>query len=419
MLKPFTDKYLSSLKPKEKKYPVREGRGFTLQILPSGVKTFIYIYTVHGRKRYMNLGNYPHTKLAEARQAYNDAYSLVSKGIDPQVYNKSIEEAREKEEEDNSFGKFAELYLAQVQERFSLSGWFKTIQGALNNDLLPELKDKHINTIRRRDIIQILEKVGERARGQVKNVQKAASGVFDYALQREYIESNPTLNLNKAIPNLKPVQRERNLSDSEVNVVWRAIDKGVGNDETKRALKLILVTAQRPGEVSSMHSREIQVGDNKPLCLTCRMCGWWTIPKERTKNGREHMVYLTHTALKLIGNSDGYIFPSPKEDKPINRNSMSQLVSRKRVDKKTNEEQVPFYGLPRWTPHDLRRTVRTYMAKIRVPEEHAEAVLNHAKQGVVKIYNQHNYREETKAALLKWEEKLLKLVQLDKTTIHK
>lgn len=407
----FTDKYIQNLKPTDKKYYKREARGFALRVMPTGIKTFIYIYTFNGKRKELNLGIYapPVFTLADARVKYQDAYKLVSQGIEPKEHDKAISEAKDRET-DHSFGKFAELYLALKQESFS-SGWLKTVQGALNNDLLPEWKDKHISAIHRRDVIEMLDKVGKRAKGQVKNVQKAASGVFDYALQREYVESNPALNLNKAVSNLKPVQRERTLNDLELKEVWHAIDKGVGNTETKRALKLILVTAQRPGEVAEMHSNEIQVGVGKSLCMTCRRCGWWTIPKERTKNGREHTVYLTPTALELIGNTEGYIFPSPIEDKPINRNSISQLVSRRRLDKTTNEEHKPSYGLTRWTPHDLRRTTRTYMAKLRIPEEHAEAVLNHAKQGVVKIYNQHEYREEIRDALMKWEAELLKLVQ--------
>lgn len=396
MGKPFTDKLIASLRPKLKKYLVVEGRGFTIRVLPSGIKTFLYRYTFAGKKKEINLGIYlDPVRLAEAREKYQDAHILKSRGIDPQEHNKAIDAAKEKES-DNTFGRFAELYLAQKQESFS-SGWLKTIQGALNNDLLPEWKDKHISTIRRKDVIAMLDTVSRRAKGQVKNVQKAASGVFDYALHREYIDSNPAFNLTKAVITLKPVQRTRYLSDAEVKAVWNAIDCGIGNNETKKALKLILVTAQRPGEVSGMHRREIEGN-------------WWTIPKEHTKNGKEHKVYLTPTARLLLGESEGYIFPSPREGRPINRNSMSQLVSRKRIDKKTNEEQVPFYGLTRWTPHDLRRTARTIMERLRIPAEHSEAVLNHAKQGVINIYNQHEYQEEIKEALIRWEAELLRIV---------
>lgn len=62
------------------------------------------------------------------------------------------------------------------------------------------------------------------------------------------------------------------------------------------------------------------------------------------------------------------------------------------------------------SPHDLRRTARTIMARLGVPEEHAEAVLNHKKQGIVKVYNLHQYADEKKAALLLWEKELLRII---------
>ena len=397
MGKQFSDKLLSNLKPQATKFYSREGRGFALRVMPSGIKTFLFIYTTHeGKRREMNLGNYPHVKLAEAREQYQAAYSLAAKGIDPQEHKKAITEAKAKES-NSSFGKLAELYLAKIETKFA-ANWVKTISGALKCDLLPVWKDKHIGEIRRKDIIDLLEKVGNRAKGQIKNVQKAAGGVFRYAVDREYIEINPTSNLSKALSEFQTGPRERSLSESEIKVIWDAIDAGVGSEETKRALKLILVTAQRPGEVASMHRSEID-GE------------WWTIPKEKVKTRKEHLVYLTPTALKLIGDSDGHIFPSPRMAKPIQTSHMSQLVSISRVDTQGNVYHTPYYGLPRWTPHDLRRTARTHMARIKIIEEHCEAVLNHAKRGISGVYNRYAYQEEKKLALIKWEAELLELIK--------
>ena len=394
MLKQFNDKYISSLKPKEKKHVVREGRGFALQILPSGVKTFMCIFTLHGRKRYMNLGNYPHTKIAEARQAYNDAYSLVSKGIDPQV-----EAAKPKpEKEDATFGHFAKLYLEWSEQHHSL-GAHKINKLSLENDVLPFWKALDVQSIRRRDAIELLERVASRSPGQTNNVLKAARGVFNYALEREYTEYNPMLKLNKVVPALKATPKDRTLTDAEIKIVWPSLPA---------YLKIILLTAQRPGEVAGMHSREIQIGAGQPRCQECRRCGWWTIPKERVKNNKEHMVYLTPAALELIGSSEGFIFPSPitsksTTSKPIGRMALSRHVHRKN-----------YYDLPRWTPHDLRRTARTYFSKLGVPEVHSEAILNHGKKGMVKIYDQWKYQDEKKAALIKWEAELSNLVRPDK-----
>lgn len=393
MGKPFSDKLLTSLKPKATKYYSREGRGFAVRVMPSGVKTFLFIYTHDGKRREMNLGNYPHVTQAEARGQYQAAYSLAARGTDPQEHNKAIAEAKEKEA-NCSFGHFTKLYLLDVKLS---ANWLKTIQGALNNDLLPAWKNKHIGEIRRRDVIAVLAKVGKRARGQVNNVKKAASGIFSYALERDYISSNPATNLNKALSNFKQEPRERHLDETEIKFIWKAIDAGAGSEEVKKALKLILITAQRPGEVAGMHRSEID-GE------------WWTIPKERSKSGKEHLVYLTPTALELIGDSDGHIFLSPRKIKPIQTSHMSQLVSVGQVDSLGTVYHTSYYGLPRWTPHDLRRTARTHMSRIKIIDEHCEAVLNHAKRGIRGVYNRYDYQEEKKLALIKWEAELLKLV---------
>jgi integrase len=380
----FTDRYIQNLKPTDKKFYVREARGFTLQVLPSGVKTFIYLYTWKGKRKHYNLGIYPHVKLADAREKYQEAYNKVKNGID--LSHKPDEEPID---ENLTFKHFSDLFLTW-SEQHHVPALYKINKHSLDNDVLPFWKDTPLLQIRRRDAITLLERVALRSKGQVSNVQRAARGVFQYAIDREHIDYNPLLKLNKVLPDLRHVPRERVLSDSEIKQIWSSLPA---------YLKLILVTAQRPGEVAGIHTSEIQIGVKKPLCLTCRGCGWWTIPPERTKNRKEHMVYLTTTALKLIGEIDGYIFPSPKPDKPIGRMALSRYVNR-----------LKYFDLPRWTPHDLRRTARTHMAKIGIIDEHAEAILAHCKQGIKKVYNKYEYHEEKKAALLKWEKALLNIL---------
>lgn len=379
----FTDKYIQSLKPTDKKFYVREARGFTIQVLPTGIKTFLYIYTWSGKRKHLNLGNYPHVKLADAREKYNEAYNKVKNGIDPSHV------VVEPTAESFTFNHFSKLYL-EWSEQHHTQALYKINKYSLENDVLPYWGDREITDIKRRDAITLLERVAARAPGQVSNVQRAARGVFQHAIDREFIDSNPLLRLTKVLPALKYVPKDRALSDDEIKQIWHSLPTH---------LKLILVTAQRPGEVAGLHTREIQVGVNKPMCLTCRRCGWWTIPAERAKNGKEHMVYLTQTALALIGELDGYVFPSPKADKPIERMALSRHVNRNN-----------YFDLPKWTPHDLRRTARTHMAKIGIVDEHAEAVLAHSKQGIKKVYNKYEYQKEKKAALLKWEAELLKLL---------
>jgi len=416
MAKNFTDKLVSNLKPKGAKYYMREGRGFAIQVLPSGCKTFMYIYTFGGKRRHMNLGIYPVTTLAEARQKYMDAALLVARGKDPhgdeEIAVPDENASDEPLDGEMKVSKLAELYLEWSKQHHTLS-WHVTNRMSLNNDVLPFWGEKPINTIRRRDAIALIEKVAGRAPGQARNVLKAARSMFDYALQREYIDASPLTKISRAVPSVRPKGRERTLSDAEIKEAWEKIAAGPGSEITKRALKLILVTAQRPSEVAGLHSREI---DGK----------WWTIPTERAKNGHEHRVYLTPTALKLIGETEGYIFPSPREVTPIGsslsesksmgRNALAQLVSSKMekvVEGNKKEKEVaklPYYGMTPWTPHDLRRTARTVMARIGIPDEHAEEVLNHSKVGIKKVYNTYKYDKEKQAALTAWEAELLRIL---------
>lgn len=388
----FTDKYIQNLKPEPADQPVRyyrrEAHGFAIRVQPSGLKTWFFIYTFNGKRQHFNLGNYPAITLAEARQRYQEAHSLCSRGIDPQAHNKAVAAAKSNEP-DNTFGYFAKDYLEWSEKNHSPS-WHKTVRLSLINDVLPHWKDQCIASIKRKDAISLLGIIIERAPGQARNVQKIARAVFEHAINRDCEVVNPLLKLAKALPSLKPVTKDRILTDTELKAVWLAIDEGTADERTKAALKLILVTAQRPVEVSSMHRNQIEGN-------------WWTLQAKDVKTKITHRVYLTPTALKLIGANEGYIFPSykvgvNKEPRPIVRQTLSQMVSGHK-----------YYGLPAWTPHDLRRTARTIMSRLKVPLEHAEAVLNHKTQGVRKVYDLHDYDDEKKAALLLLEAEILRV----------
>ena len=370
----FTVKYLDSLKPKDKPYRVVEARGFCVRVLPSGTKSFGYRFTLGGKKQELSLGVYTGDKdnLANAHEKYRAAYTKLQNGIDPRYI-----EPAPAAPEDNTFKHFSDLYLAWSEQHHSKE-LFNINKYSLNNDVLPFWKDLPLLEIRKRDAIALLQRVALRSRGQVSNVQRAARGVFQHAIELDYIENNPLLRLQKIVPALKYQPKDRVLTDVEIRTVWPLLPP---------YLKLILLTAQRPGEIAGMHSKEI-AGD------------WWTIPKERAKKGKgDHLVYLTDTVLELIGNAEGYVFPSPNLDQPIQRMALSRFVNRN-----------GYFNLPLWTPHDLRRTARTHMARIGILDEHAEAVIAHCKQGMKKVYNKYEYQAEKKQALIKWEAELLRIV---------
>jgi integrase len=175
----------------------------------------------------------------------------------------------------------------------------------------------------------------------------------------------------------------RVLSDAEIKVLWPKMDELL-TDQTNRALKLILMAGQRPGEVAKMLWDEVE-GQ------------WWTIPADKTKNGKEHRVFLNSTALELMGEpkKKGFVFPSYlKENQPIHPNALGKALKIKRDKFKNEDFQVGYF-----TPHDLRRTAATMMASLGYGSYIVGKVLNHTDPSVTAIYNRYEYDKEKQAAL--------------------
>lgn len=441
-MKQFTEKFLASVKPQQKKFVVREGRGFALQILPSGSKTFLYIFELHKQKGYLQLGNYPATSLADARLAYNDAFKLVKRGIDPREEKKAIAEeqakaAREAAQEAEAAAAavshlekftFDTLFADGVPENFvpttveQLAGvWFVNYskenhserwQGSavscIKVHILPNIGQMEIAAVRHKHAVNLIQKIASTVPGSARNAMKFARQMFKYACRQEWAEIQPFQEITTSVPKIAPKVDDRHLDDDEIVKAWEEISKGSSSNEVKRALKLILVTAQRPGEVAQIHRDQIK--DR-----------WWTIPAEVAgKNEREHRVYLTDTALGLIGQGKGHIFSSERGKRGhVSENTLSQAINRGYLDdsvvkvvgnRKIKARKEPYFGMKPWSPHDLRRTARTNMARVGISDEVGEEVINHIKPGIIGVYNKYRYDNEKKEALIKWEVLLLEIL---------
>ncbi len=379
MKKSFTDKYLSSLKPTKKQYYVRESHGFALRVLPSGVKTFIYIYQSAGKRRQLNLGIYPAIKLADARKKYLDAASLLAKGIDPQAPPpKTIAP------EEITISTLLSDYIGHIKTHLVADS--VTNQSArLSKHLIPTWGTRPINELRRRNAIALIELIAKETPGAARNVLLAARAMFTYAMQRELIEFNPFSNVGVAVPQAAPRSRARVISDEELrSVLFPFLLAPSGNEIVKRVLLLILMTGQRPGEVTGMQKSEISHD-------------WWTIPWQRIKTEKrpklqrppvDQRVYLApqvHNILPPTFESSLFFPKCRGAIGSIDVNSLSKHIK---------NSKPTFLGLERWTPHDLRRTSATKLLELGAPNEIIAAILNHKTSGVIGVYNRNKYDME-------------------------
>lgn len=411
----FTDTMIRKLKPAEKEIRKSEGNGFTIRVMPTGVKTWLYLYTIDEKRRCKNLGQYPDVSLEKAREKFDEAKKMVKNGIDPlTVEDQKKDELRKAP----TVAKLIEEYIEKHAKPTKRS-WYED-ERILNKDALVVWGKRKAADIKKRDVVLLLESIIDRgAPGSANNNFKIIRKMFRFAVQRDIIEYSPC----DGVVMPAPLNRgDRVLTESEIKTFWNSLDTCHVSDDIKRALRLVLLTGQRPGEVIGMHTSEI---NGK----------WWTIPAERSKNKKAHRVYLTDTALELIGALEvpdpktkemkpkGYIFPCTnlKKVQPMGRLSMSQVISRNlavpvKVDGKPvfDKEGKPVtenkLGVADFTPHDLRRTAATFMSQIGFMDEIIDAVLNHTKQGIIRTYNLNRYDKEKQAALEAWERKLKGIV---------
>ena len=447
----LTDLYLKALKsevvkkPPTSEYDLREGHGFGIRVRKSGVITFFFMYHFNGKRRFQNLGAYgppPDVSLSEARQRHAAAYSQARSGIDP--INQKKASAEEKARQARKAAQEAQAAAAAaahlenftfeilmkdgVPENFTprtveqLAGvwfakyskenhserWQETALSCIRLHIIPNVGPLEIVAVRHKHAVSLIEKIAATVPGSARNTMKFARQMFKYACRQEWAEIQPFIEITASVPKIAPKADERHLDDDEIVKAWDEIGKSSCSRKIKRALKLILVTAQRPGEVAQMHRDQIKGR-------------WWTIPGEVAgKNEREHRVYLTDTAFELIGNDEGFIFPSERGKRGhISGNALSQAINRgymsDDVVKIVGNHQIkarkaPYFGMKPWSPHDLRRTARTNMARVGVLDEVAEEVVNHIKPGIVGVYNKYRYDKEKQEALEKWEGLLLDIL---------
>lgn len=398
----FTDKFIISLKPETKEYWVREGMGFAIRVYPSGEKAWYYIYTFDGRKRFMRLkdGGYPDVSLADAREAFDIAKVKLKNGVDPLAEKEQAKIERKRTPTVADF--ITDEYIVNFAKKHN-RGW-KEIERALKAEIIPKWGKRKITDIKRRDLVVLLDDIEKRAPIMANRTLAYTRKLFSYAVKRDVIEVNPFMGMEAPAP---AKVRERNLSFDEIKTLWTNLDTAKMSDSIRRALKLILVTGQRPGEVIGMHAGEIDGH-------------WWTIPEERSKNKLAHRVYLTEMALSLIGDikGKGYIFESPvlfKDEageaniiRPYEVRTMTSSIKLNLPH--TPESKVEDrLKIPHFVPHDLRRTTTSRMAEIGIFEDTIDRVQNHVsrvKSGVRKNYNHYAYDKEKQVALETWERKL-------------
>jgi integrase len=345
---------------------------FALRVTDKGSKSWVVFYRIGGRLRRMTLGSYPALGLAEARTAARGAMHDASRGVDP-----AQERAKKKGERPQSVEGAVHLF---VEKYVSKKRSANETERIFNVYVLPKWRKRALENIARRDVIELLDMMLDKHGPYITNRTLAAvRRFFNWCVERDLVPTSPT---TKVRAPGKEAKRERILSDGEIKAVWdgfHSLGWPFGP-----LFQLLLVTAQRRGEIATMRWEDIDLED-----------ATWTIPREFTKADRAHSVPLSPPALDIVRGlpeAGEFVFTT-RGSRPVSGFSKAKA----RVD--------ALSAVSDWRLHDLRRTAASGMARLNVPPHVLSKVLNHAPdstQGITAIYNRYGYDAEKRHAMEAW-----------------
>lgn len=423
--KPLSSRTVDVMKPGDKiKADTGENTGLRVKCGATGVKTFFYRYTspITSKLVQVKIGHFPETSLAEARLKLHELKQIRRQGRCPRT------EAREQQQQEKEQEKarvepveklftvkdLVELYLTQyIEDRKSPNG--RIIAGArkpkgqsetrrtLYGDAIPKLGEMPANAVTRKAVVDMIMAIAQRgANVQAGNVLRELSAAYEFAIGLGYFSdefANPAIlakaSLRQAKVKLTHQRGKRVLSDTELATLLKWLP---GSDYTatqKNVLRFTLWTGCRTGEVCNAAWKDIDLKKR-------------TFHIRESKTEVERYVQLPSQAVEFLKTlrltTGDYPFPSQKTRLPIQQKQLTEQAWRMRVSNK-------MVDLPAWTPHDLRRSVRTGLSRLQCTNEVAEAVLGHSRKGIEGTYDLHRYEAECRQWLQKWADHLDALIR--------
>ncbi|WP_234567982.1 tyrosine-type recombinase/integrase [Rhodohalobacter sp. 614A] len=357
--------------------------GLALRVTPTGHKSFVYRYRYNDKVKRFTIGTYPNMSLSIARDEARGISNQLHKGIDP------LQEKKERMKPGKMFSElleaFKQYHLPTLREKTA-----DEYERIIDNEIKPVFGNKEIKEIDRHLIIKFLDNIAYKrgSKTMANRVRSLLSRIYTIGMEKAVTESNPVSHTTKYEGGEN--KRERYYEEEEIRRLWGAFEEV--QEPAKSVLKLLLLTGQRSKETRHMKWENIKNGV-------------WTIPKELAKGKREHQVPLSNLAvdvlknLKPITGAKEYVFASP-----VNDNAPLEGIKRPVDDVREIAEVKDF------RPHDLRRTVATYLAGLKVDRTTLGKLLNHkgiaGDNQVTAIYDRYDYLEEKRTALNRWASKL-------------
>lgn len=382
----LTDSVIKAAKPKDKDYPLTDGHGLVLLVKSSGAKWWRYRYRFNGTAKMLSIGVYPSVTLKQARNQQEHFKELQAQGIDPSEDRKD-QKRQQAMAALNSFESIARLWWNHWKHDKTERHAGYTIR-RMEADIFPVIGHKPVNEVTAAQFIAMVRKVESRGALDIaKRILTMCGQVMRYAVAHGLAERNPAADI-KPSDVLKPAKKTNyaRLSEKELPELLRNIDNYDGQPLTRFALKFMILTFVRTGELIGARWDEIDLVKKE-----------WRIPAERMKMRTPHIVPLSMQAIAIIEEiqklalDNELLFPSEKRNgKSMSNNTILYALYR-----------LGYHS--RMTGHGFRSVASTILHEQGYNHDHIELQLAHAPRNAVSAaYNHALYLEPRASMMQQW-----------------
>lgn len=378
-------------KPNAKPQKLTVGDGLHMLVNPDGRKYWRMAYRWRGKQRTLALGVYPKVGLAAAKAACDAARKELASGIDPSV----AKQQRSRElatAADNTFETSARKWL-EKRSKVLNQKYAAQILRRLEADIFPQIGRRPIREIEAPEILLALRKVEKRgAIESARRLRQVIGQIFRFAIaEGGVVKRDPSSDLKGALERVV-TKHHKAMPLAEMPAFLRAVEQYDGEQQTALGLRLVILTFLRTSELRAGRWSEFENMDSaEPL---------WRIPAERMKKRREHLVPLSHQAVKVLqglrslGGDSEFVFPSAGAEKFMSNNTLLYALYR-----------LGYHG--RATTHGFRGIASTVLHEAGFNSDWIELQLAHVDRDKTRAaYNAAQHLVERRRMLQWWADHL-------------
>lgn len=380
---PLSDTTIRTAKPKDKLYRLTDANGLCLEVTPTGSKLWRYRYRFNGSAKMLAIGAYPAITLLKARQLRDGARQLLIEGTDPGEQKKAAKQAQRVE--GLTFETLAREWFAYNAPRWAESTTYKA-KLYLENDLIPGIGARPVKAITRPDLVELVRKV--EARGTLNaagKIRQWLHQIFRYGLAKGVVDANPATDLSVVAAPPKAARHHPHVNFAELPELLAKSEAANIHSLTRHAIRLLALTAVRPGELRQAPWAEFDLER-----------ATWTIPAERMKARRPHIVPLPRQAVAILRQLQEVtgryelVFAGANPERPMSENTVNKAL-----------RLMGYEG--RQTGHGFRHLLSTELNGRGYNKDWIERQLAHGDSDEIRgTYNHAAYVEQRREMMQAW-----------------